>query len=302
MSRLVSVGNVVVDVTAYVSAVPEAGGDVVADDSAVTAGGSFNTLVAAVRQGLTGAYGGASGTGPFGDLVRAALRDAGIEVLLPAISGRDTGYDVAIVEPDGERRFLTAFGAEAGLTRQHLGTLTLQPGDLVHVSGYGLLERTNAEVLPPWLLGLRAEHLVLLDPGPLVADIPAGTLRTVLDRADWLSCNALEAQLLTGLPPAEAAHELSRDDLGVVIRLGAQGCLLVKSGRTVAVPGFVSDVVDTTGAGDAHVGAFVAALAAGHAPAVAARRANACAALVTTRRGPATAPTLAEVDRLMGGG
>lgn len=302
MSRLVSVGNIVVDILAYVPALPAAGGDVVADDSAVTPGGSFNTLVAAARQGLPSAYGGASGTGPFGDLVRAALRNAGIEVLLPAAYGTDTGYDVAIVEPDGERRFVTAFGAEANLTSELLGHLALQPDDLVHVSGYGLLPRTNAEVLPPWLLGLTADHLVLLDPGPLVEDIPAGTLRAVLERADWLSCNAAEAQQLTGLPAPEAARQLTRHGLGVVIRLGPRGCLVSTGQQAAAVPGFRTPAVDTTGAGDAHVGAFMAAIAAGHGPVAAARRANACAALAIARRGPATAPTLAEVNQLLAGG
>jgi sugar/nucleoside kinase (ribokinase family) len=54
--------------------------------------------------------------------------------------------------------------------------------------------------------------------------------------------------------------------------------------------------VDTTGAGDAHAGVFLAALADGLSPADAARRANAAAALAVTRPGPATSPTRAELD------
>jgi sugar/nucleoside kinase (ribokinase family) len=57
--------------------------------------------------------------------------------------------------------------------------------------------------------------------------------------------------------------------------------------------------VDTTGAGDAHSGVFLAGLAAGLTPAEAARRANAAAALAVTRAGAATAPARAELDRFL---
>ena len=49
---------------------------------------------------------------------------------------------------------------------------------------------------------------------------------------------------------------------------GADGCLvLVPGGEPVHVPGFPVETVDSNGAGDAHVGAFLAALAAGAASA-----------------------------------
>jgi sugar/nucleoside kinase (ribokinase family) len=54
--------------------------------------------------------------------------------------------------------------------------------------------------------------------------------------------------------------------------------------------------VDSTGAGDAHAGVFLAALADGLDPAAAARRANAAAALAVTLPGPATSPTRTALD------
>jgi sugar/nucleoside kinase (ribokinase family) len=53
--------------------------------------------------------------------------------------------------------------------------------------------------------------------------------------------------------------------------------------------------IDTNGAGDTHVGCFIAALAEGHAPPEAARLANVAAALSTTEEGPSTAPAKARV-------
>ena len=57
--------------------------------------------------------------------------------------------------------------------------------------------------------------------------------------------------------------------------------------------------VDTTGAGDAHSGVFLAGLAGGLPPGAAARRANAAAALAVTRPGPAVSPSRAELDAFL---
>jgi sugar/nucleoside kinase (ribokinase family) len=288
--RLVSVGNIIVDIVVRVPALPERGGDVVGVAEGTTPGGSFNTLVAASRQGLRSAYAGAHGTGPYGDLVRAALAAEGIAALNEPTAALDTGFDVAIIDGDGERTFVTSFGAEAQLTSPPV----VGAGDLVHASGYGLLESTNGAVLTPWLGSVADGVTVLLDPGPLAADIPS--LDTVRERADWLSCNAREAQLLTGEPDAaSAARALATVWRGVVVRLGPEGCLV----DGALVPGFPSAAFDTNGAGDAHVGAFLAGLAAGLSPIDAARRANACAAIAVTRRGPAAAPTATEVDSFL---
>jgi sugar/nucleoside kinase (ribokinase family) len=293
MTRLVSVGNVIVDILATVPALPERGGDVLATGAGMTPGGSFNVMLAATRQGLPTAYAGGHGTGFFGDLVRAALRENNIEALRERASDLDSGYDIALVDDGGERTFVTVFGAEAQLPQLDLA---LDMDDLLHVSGYGLLAETNGEVLAPWLARLDRRNVVFVDPGPLVADIDPGVWSTAVQRADWLSCNEREAALLTGVSDARAAADiLALSSPGVIVRLGPAGCLLAQGGTVEHLPGFPVIAIDTNGAGDAHAGGFLAALAAGLDPRAAALRANACAALAVTRRGPATSPTLVEV-------
>ena len=67
-------------------------------------------------------------------------------------------------------------------------------------------------------------------------------------------------------------------------------------GPPTHLPGFPQEAVDTNGAGDTHTGVLVACRAAGADWATAARRANAAGAIKVTRRGPATAPSAAEID------
>jgi sugar/nucleoside kinase (ribokinase family) len=301
--RLLHLGNVVVDVVLEVPTLPERGGDVLADRTQTTPGGGFNVMVAAVRQGLPVAYAGAHGSGPFGALARAGLVEAGIEILQPPKADLDTGFVIAVVDAGGERTFLTSRGAEAALTAQDLAGLTPAPRDAVYLSGYGLLHPSNTDALLGWLRRLGPDTVVFFDPGPLVGSIPADVLEAVLVRGDWVTCNARESMLLTGLAdPCGAARALAEraGRRGVLVRTGSAGCLIGYRDRDpVTVPGFRVDVLDTNGAGDAHAGTFIAALAGGADEVAAARAANAAAALSVTRRGPATAPTAAELAHFL---
>jgi sugar/nucleoside kinase (ribokinase family) len=291
--RLVLLGSVLVDLSLQVPHLPPRGGDVVARPSAPTAGGGFNVLSAAARLGLPAVYAGRIGGGPFGAVVRSALEAEGIELAFPEPAVADTGYCVVLVEPDGERTFLTAPGAEAELTAADLAGLRLRDGDAVYVSGYDLGYPVNGPVLGEYLAGLPAGRLLVVDPGPLVGDIPRSRWAAVLGRTDLLSLNAREAALLWGADPSGPARP---GPPMVVVRQGAAGAMLYRAGAPPhLVPVVPAAAVDTTGAGDVHVAALLAGLATGKDLPDAVTYANRAAAYSVTRRGPATGPTPAQL-------
>jgi ribokinase len=76
-------------------------------------------------------YAGGHGTGPWGDLVRAALSAEGIGLLRPPDPSRDTGFDVALVEPDAERTFVTSLGAESAAEPGSWDAVPAGTGDAV---------------------------------------------------------------------------------------------------------------------------------------------------------------------------
>jgi sugar/nucleoside kinase (ribokinase family) len=303
--RLVFAGEAIVDVVMRVPALPRRGSDVLATSAEILAGGGFNVMAAAARQGLPVLYAGGHGTGPWGEVVRAALAAEGIGLLRPADPDRDTGFDVALVDADAERTFVTRLGAETVRGPGAWDAVLVGPGDAVYVSGYGLVPPESRPALGDWAAALPPGVLLFFDPGPLVAQIPAAVLHPVLSRCDWLSCNGWEAgQLIGGLPadtdPAEAARRLLArgSAANVIVRAGAAGCYVAELGSAAAVHVRAPQVtaVDTTGAGDAHSGVFLAALADGHSPVGAAARANTAAAFAVTLPGPATAPDRAQLD------
>ncbi|MDY1005113.1 PfkB family carbohydrate kinase [Curtobacterium sp. CFBP9011] len=305
MSRLVSVGNVIVDIVMRIGALPEPGGDVIADGSEITAGGGLNTMVAARRDGMDVVFAGQYGTGPFGDVVRQALEESGVTVVQPGLPDVDSGYCVALVDATTERTFVTSVGAEGQLTRADLDRVTLRADDVVFVSGYGLAHPINGAAIADWLGTVPSSVRVVFDPSPLVDTLPAAVLAAVSARSDVVSANSREARLLspTSATLAEAAAAIAAAARGTaLVRDGADGCWVVESGsEPVLVPGFPVVAVDTNGAGDAHDGVLAAALGRGASLQDAVRRANAAAALAVTRPGPATAPTADETDALLAG-
>jgi sugar/nucleoside kinase (ribokinase family) len=323
--RLVFAGEAIVDVLMRVPGLPPRGGDLLATSSQVTVGGGFNVMAAAARQSLPVLYAGGHGTGPWGDLVRAALTAEGIGLLRPPDPSRDTGFDVALVEPDAERTFVTSLGAESASEAGSWDAVPAGPGDAVYASGYGLVPPGSGPELGAWAAALPPAVLLFFDPGPLAAQIPREVLDPVLARCDWLSCNAREAALLSDAADPEEAARCLLDRTaraGVIVRVGPDGCFLATRpaaadaapapdatrprdrdapAASARIPAPVVHAVDTTGAGDAHSGVFLAALADGLSPEDAARRANAAAALAVTRPGPATSPARAELDAWVAG-
>src|SRR5699024_10990432 len=132
---------------------PERGQNAVARSAARYAGGAVNILLAAARQGVEAVHAGSVGTGPDGDLVRAALQAEGVAVSSPPIHGQDTGICFVMIEPSAERTFVTTQGAERRITVESLQTARPGPGDLVCVSGFSLVGAT-LEPLLTWLEAL----------------------------------------------------------------------------------------------------------------------------------------------------
>jgi sugar/nucleoside kinase (ribokinase family) len=302
MSRVIHTAQALVDVVVEVDGLPVRGGNAVATSYHRYAGGAVNILLAAARSGATAVLAGSVGTGPNGDLVRTALAADGVAVSSPAVPVLDTGICVVMVEPSAERTFVTTQGAERQISPGSLQTSKPGVGDLICVSGFSLAGRTRDPLLE-WLGGLPDGVVVVLDPGAGFGGLDADVREQVLQRTDVWTSNADEATAVTGLAdPAESVAGVAAllgDDAVAVVRDGPRGCHVREAGHTAYLPGYPQEPVDTNGAGDCHTGVLVAERARGADWVTAARRANAAGAIKVTRRGPATAPTSAEIDAFL---
>ncbi|GAA3035390.1 carbohydrate kinase family protein [Streptomyces glomeratus] len=201
------------------------------------------------------------------------LAGSGVRPRLVVDTQAATGTVICLVDgsASAERTFLTDSGA----------CLRLDPGDWsdafldgvarLHLSGYLLFSETSRGLVRVVLTAARTRGVpVSLDPASagFLADLGVGRFLTLAEGVDVLLPSRDEACLLTGLPdPGDAAAKLSRHVPLVVAKLGEDGALVAASGTVRArIPALPATPRDTTGAGDAFTGAFLAALLAGAEP------------------------------------
>lgn len=293
-NRLLQMSGIVADLLYEVDQVPNVGEEAIVRGFSIRPGGGFNAMVAAKRAGIMVSYGGSIGSGPFANVVREGLSAEGIPFLRAQDLTRDQGCCSVLIDRDGERTFVASDGAEGHVTRDDLRQIGFSEFGWTLLSGYALHYPGSRGALTDWLKIEAAISNLLFDPSPIVAQIPRSTLDAVMSRAVWVSTNAREAAVLTSQSdPAKAAATLASSRPpggGAVVRCGSDGCILATGDRLEVIRPYPVQVVDTNGAGDTHVGSFIARLSQGDTPMQAATYANIAAALSTTQKGPATAP------------
>ena len=307
--RVIHTGQVVIDLTLRIEAIPEPGGDVFANESSMAVGGGFNVLAAARRMGAETRYAGPLGKGPFAEAAREALETIGVDHVGPVAPG-DQGYCVAMTDARAERTFISTCGAETRGPVDAFDHLEVSGDDVVYLSGYSLADeasRTALERLAGRLIEARAGCTALFDVSPMVGSVPMSALERIGGLAPLWSLNEREAGLLAGrlglhveIGDHGAACETLASRLGIVlVRAGEQGSWFSDGNGACHTPSIPVTPVDTNGAGDAHSGVLAAALARGVDLPSALCWANVAGALTTTRFGPATCPSEGEIRALV---
>lgn len=286
-------GAAVIDVIADAYALPWRGCDIELKQQGVNIGGcALNIAIALKRLGIETQNALPVGHGVWADIIRNAMAKQDLHSAIEAESG-DNGWCLALVEPDGERTFMSFSGVENQWQQRWLDALNVPPGSLVSLSGYQLAS-PSGERLTRWLEGLR-DVTAFIDFGPRIADIPDALMARIMACKPIVSLNRQEADIA-----AERAG-MHVDTLGaqwqqrfaapLIVRHDKDGAAWYDGDASGYVPAFSATVVDTIGAGDSHAGGTLAGLAAGWSLADAVRLGNAVAAWVVSHRGGDCAPT-----------
>ena len=201
----------------------------------------------------------------------AQIEARGLELGLHPVEA-PTLHDWALYEDQGGRQFINH------LTSGTNEAMTLNPDEIApeHLSGRAY----HIAPVPVQQQARLVEHLnttaALLSLDPHERWIPGqeAMFRSMLANVDIFLPSRLEAQLLYGMDaPAQAAREFARwGPQLVVIKLGEQGSLVYdrETDQLTRMPAYPSQVRDTTGAGDAYCGGFLAGYTLTHDPLTAA--------------------------------
>lgn len=303
--QIVVVGSFVQDLTFHCSEFPRPGETVIGEFFTGPGGKGSNQAVAAARAGSRVAFVGAVGRDAFAAGARAFHEAEGIACLAAEKAHWPTGAASILVNAHGQNQIVVSLGANAALAPADVNAqASCIRGAKVLIAQLEANLDATAHALR---MAREAGLTVVLNPAPMRTDFDPAMLVNVdvliPNETEFAALVKLDERTLATVSDVEL-HALCRG-VGVpvlILTLGSRGCFISQPDGFCAVAAISGiKAVDTTGAGDAFVGAFATAFAEHEEVERAARFANAAAALSVTRNGTAPAmPYRAEIDALLG--
>jgi ribokinase len=292
------VGSLNLDYVTRVERHPKVGETVLGSDLELHPGGKgANQAVAAARAGAQVRMVGCLGQDMAGNLLHGNLEREAVDTKYLLRQNTATGSAFITVNAKGQNSIVVSQGANGTLRPSDLRVSSFENAQLVLLQ----LEIPVPTMLAAARLGRTAGARVVLNLAP-AQSLSKEDLRDITT----LVVNESEAGVLLGRAPqnikealleAQALRELVPE---AIITLGAQGAVYSSSAGQGHVPSFPVQVVDSTAAGDAFIGAFAAALSEASPLEVAVLRGVAAGALACTRVGAQPSlPFEADVDSLL---
>jgi ribokinase len=298
-------GIFVADLAFRAGRLPRIGETIVGSGFKMGPGGKgSNQAVAAARVGAKVTIISKLGRDAFGDIALKTWKDEGVLARTTQSDEATGGAFIFVNHDTGENAIIVYPGAA--------GTISVADVDAAADTIRGAkvfvtqLEQPVAAAQRGLEIARAAGVVTVFNPAP-AEPIPDA----IYPLCDYIVPNETEAATLTGLSIATLNDAkrvgdalLAKGAKNVLVTLGERGALLHNSKSSIEIPAFqAGPVVETTGAGDAFVGGFAAAIARGSDPIEAARFGCAVAGISVTRPGTAPSmPRLEEVETLVAKG
>ena len=186
---------------------------------------------------------------------------AGVKAYLAGDPARETGRLIALVDPSGERSFLTDRAANEALEAADIPVALIAGAALIHLSGYSFFAPSPRAAVVDLMRRARGKP-VGVDPASaeFLREVGAANFLAWTAGAAMLFPNAEEAAVLAGSEDPERQRErLAACYPLVVVKRGAAGCEAFQGKSRWRVEAPAAKTLDSTGAGDAFVAAFLAA-------------------------------------------
>lgn len=200
----------------------------------------------------------AVGGGLYGNFVYEKLQERGVPIHV-RIPEEENGCCYCMVEADGERTFIVDHGIEYTFYEDYLKTIDTASIDSVYICGLEIEEYTGWNIIH--YLQKHPEYQVYFAPGPRILKIEQEKWNAILALHPILHLNEQESIEFTNCDTVEKAAKMlyTMTQNTVIITLGEKGAYCFDGSKSYIAEPVKTTVVDTIGAGDAHIGAVIAA-------------------------------------------
>jgi sugar/nucleoside kinase (ribokinase family) len=262
--RILVIGDVMIDLLVRPEGPLAIGSDRRATIVARPGGSAANQAVWLAHSGIAVSFVGRVGAGDHAAQT-AMFGECGVDSRLASDARRETGRLIALVDPSGERSFLTDRGANDGLSEDDIPDALISGADLIHLSGYSFVAESARRAMRR-AIERAGDIPVSVDPASaeFLREMGPANFLAWTRGAQICFPNTDEAAVLSGSENREAQVAiLARHYPLVVVKRGAEGCEAAAGAKRWRAPAPAAKAIDTTGAGDAFVAGFLAAKIAG---------------------------------------
>jgi len=285
MNKILIIGSTALDIILEVDRLPSTAQDCHINHQSMAIGGcAYNVQNIIQHFNVPHLFCTPVGTGIYGEYVEKQLLSKDVTSYIK-VSNQDNGCCYCYVEPHGERTFLSYHGAEYTFSKEWLDAVPIEEYNKVYVCGLEVEEPTGDAIIE-----YLEEHLhleVFFAPGPRINSIGQSKINRIFKRSPVLHLNRDEITAYTGKADLyEAAKALFLHTKNtILITDGGDGSYMYDGSSFIHIDPIPTQVVDTIGAGDAHIGAVIACRQRGYSFEKSLRIANAISSVVVGSKG-----------------
>lgn len=201
------------------------------------------------------------------------------------IKGIDNGCCICLVDKEGERSFLSQHGVEYRFNEEWLQDLDSNEIDSIYVCGLEIEDADGEKIIH--YLEKNKDKQIYFAPASRILKIQPDRMDKMMKLHPILHMNQSEALTYTKcnqlIDAIIALYEQNKNT--IIVTLGEKGAYVYENGQLIHVPGIKTEVKDTIGAGDSHIGSIIAFQKLGYTLVDAVKKANCISAKVVSVNG-----------------
>lgn len=246
-------------------------------------GSAANTIAGLARLDLKTGFIGAVGNDNEGRILLEDFERCGVNVEGISILNGKTGIIIGFIDKNGERTLYPYPGVNDMISEDNVDIEYARNTEFIHLTSF--VNEKQFELQKKLIQKLQ-EVRVSFGPGILYARRGLEALMPIIKKSYVIFLNAVEIKEITGMEYREGSRLLVEKGARIVaVTLGEEGCFVIDKEGSYHISGYLTKVIDTTGAGDAFATGFLYVLLKGGSIVEAGKNGNRIASLCIQKIG-----------------